>query len=44
MHQLMLLDALGLAEDWATPGDYDSPLEWGAVSRADATAMRGGSM
>ena len=41
-HAALLLDALALTDvPDAKPADYDSPLEWGAMSRQEANMLRG---
>jgi hypothetical protein len=40
-HLELLLDALGLADEAAKPGDYESKLAWPTVSRTELIAMSG---
>lgn len=35
LHRGLLLEALGLPEDWASPADYETPLDWGSVTRGE---------
>lgn len=40
-HLAETLDILGLADDQARPGDYESSLEWASMSRSEAVNMTG---
>lgn len=42
-HLTELLSELGLADEIAGPGDYQSKLEWNSISRTEARHMVGSS-